>query len=139
MNTLQFILLAGGVITLLAGWLRWWRPKFRVAHRDVRAVKDSLLGREAVNDSITGRELSPAIPGIGQRMAVIEEAVAAIASNQTQMNHVVQEVDDLKGRVASLEAQELTRAMARTESIEMLRTIDTAIRSSPSDGHRENR
>jgi hypothetical protein len=124
--SLELILLLGGVLGLVGTWLKWVRPKLRTLRRETRAARDSLLGREAQHDSITGKEISPALPGMGQRMATIETALG-------QLVNLHERLDSHEKRLSDLEHMDYQRALARTESIEMLRTIDTAIRSSPKE------
>jgi hypothetical protein len=83
--------------------------------------RDALVGREAVKDSITGRELSPALPGIGQRMANVETAIVAIAQQQ-------QEIADLKVTVAvhDREIGKLADGQARLEAAAVERVVSKA-------------
>ena len=77
-------------------------------------------------DSITGKEISPALPGIGQRMATIETALG-------QLVNLHRRLDLHEERLHLLESKDHERALARTESIEMLRAMDTAMRSHTPD------
>jgi len=124
MDLLQTIVVLGGALAVIGGWLKWIRPKIRATRREFRAARDSLLGREAITDSMTGSEIAPAVPGIGQRMATIEAALGELVNLHRRLDGHERRLDDL-------ESKDLERALARTESIEMLRTIDTAIRSDP--------
>ena len=122
--SLEMFLLVAAAVTATGGLIKWLRPKWRKTKREVVAAKDSLLGREAKHDSITGKEVLPALPGIGQRMAVIENAL-------TQLVDLHHRLDEHSERLEALERKDMERALARTESIEMLRTIETAIQSTP--------
>lgn len=86
----------GALLGLFVGFWRWVRPKMKRAASDANAVRDVLLGRDAIFDSITGRELVPALPGIGQRTATLEQAVTQLADQQVRL-------DDLDRRVGNLE------------------------------------
>lgn len=111
---------------IAALWTGWRRTTKVVAEgrKDVRAFKDAILGRDAIIHPESGVELAPAVPGIGARMATIESAVVEMANTH-------QRVDRLEIRVASLEEKETERALARTESIELMRTIESAIKADP--------
>lgn len=114
----------GGALALLyAGWRRVRRFVLE-GRKDARAFKDAILGRDEIIHPETGVILAPAVPGIGARMATIETAVVEMASTHAR-------VDRLEVRVANLEEKELERAQARTESIELMRTIEAAIRANP--------
>lgn len=108
----------------LGGYVKWLRPKALQVSRDVRASRDALLGREAIYDSITGEPISPALPGIGHRVATLELAVVQLADMKAEHRSLDQ-------RVSRLEKAEGDRAHARTESIELLRTIEAAIQADP--------
>jgi hypothetical protein len=117
----------------LVAWFRWLRPKWRSAKADVVAGRDALLGRDAVHDSITGKEIAPALPGIGQRVTTLEEAIPAISVALTRMSDMHVRVSGVEDRVGRLERMEGERSLARTESIELLRTIDNAIKADPKE------
>lgn len=121
------------LVSALGAWVRWARPRWRGVKSDTVAMRDSLLGREAVVDSITGKELSPALPGIGQRVASLEESTAVIGAALARMADTNQRLDSHDQRLRRLEQAADERTLARTESIEMLRTIDTAIRADTKD------
>lgn len=111
---------------LFAGWrkvTRWARE----GRKDIRAFKDAILGRDQIVHPDTGAVLVEAVPGIGSRMATIEAAVVEMATTHAR-------VDRLEVRVAHLEEKEVERALARTESIELMRTIDAALKADPSPG-----
>ena len=110
---------------LAVGWRRG-RRVFREGRKDARAFKDAILGREEILHPDTGAVLAPAVPGIGARMATIETAVVEMANTHLR-------VDRLEERVAHLEAKDIERALARTESIELMRTIDSALKSTPEE------
>lgn len=111
----EYIGLAIGACTL-AGfgivWWRWVRPRYRATKREVVGVRDAILGRDATVDSITGREVSPALPGIGQRIATVEDAVLQLADQRDQLkNH--------EERIGILEDARAERAIAQAESAAM--------------------
>ena len=114
-RTTALIVAAVGVISLLTavvGWLRWARPKTRRVTSEIVAVRDSILGRDAVVDSITGKEIAPALPGIGQRMANVENAVAQIADQHVRIADHERRITDLeKGRVERVATQIESAAM----------------------------
>lgn len=104
-----------------------WRRTTKVVsegRKDVRAFRDAILGRDEIVHPDTGKVLAPAVPGIGARMATIEAAVVEMANTHLR-------VDRLEVRVANLEEKEVERALARTESIELMRTIESAIKADP--------
>lgn len=115
------------LLGVLAGYMRWVRPRLRRAVRQVIAVRDSILGREAIGDSITGREIEPALPGVGVRLAAQErqmeqltEAVTRIAASQARLeNH--------EERIAALEAGAYERIANKAESVAMFQAIESAL------------
>ena len=125
--------LAGAIYALLTrerrkkGRLSWWRE----LRRDFRAGRDALVGRDPVVDSITGRELAPALPGIGQRMANVETALVTMADQGKRLSDLEIVVASHTVEIESLKAQALERVVTRAESTQALRTIEVAIQADP--------
>lgn len=125
----QLSIAIGAIATALAALYAGWRKAktvIREGRKDARAFKDAILGREEILHPDTGVILAPAVPGIGARMATIETAVVEMANTHLR-------VDRLEERVSHLEARDVERALARTESIELMRTIDAALKSTPEE------
>lgn len=127
-----------GLISALAGWWRWGRPRLEKARQDGAAMRDAILGRDPVVDSITGRELAPALPGIGVRMATTEEqmlllteAVAKIADSHVRLAHIETRVDDIAADVADLKAGAMERIMARAEAAQAWSAVEAAVKATP--------
>ena len=122
-----------GVMTfgaMVFGFLRWVRPLARQVFRDLNSARDSIVGRDAVHDSITGKEIAPALPGIGVRMAtteqqmtVLTEAVAKIADSSARL-------DEHDARLKHLEEAAVERVVARAESTAAWRAVE-AVASTP--------
>lgn len=126
--------LALGIVALLSvlvGWLKVVRPMLRSVMRQVIAARDSLLGRDAIVDSITGEERVPALPGIGARMSHQEQqmellavTVTKLVDQQTHQMKLEQRVDGLDSRVKQLEEQVIERVAAKAESIQAWRAVE---------------
>lgn len=131
---LGWVLGVFAVLGTVAGFFRWVLPRFRETKKDLRAFRDAILGREAINHPDTGVELAPPIPGIGNRMAnqeqqmsVLTEAVSAIAGSHKR-------IDDLEERMGRLEQnRDLERIVGKAESIQMFKTIETVANAQPPD------
>jgi hypothetical protein len=128
-----------GVITLAAmvvSFYRLVRPKLRRASSDIRAGRDALVGREAVFDTITGKEIAPALPGIGVRMATTElqmttltEAVATLADGRlTSLELWRADVDRWRGVV---DAGAVERVVTRAESAAAWRAVEAVANGTP--------
>lgn len=121
---LELIIALGAAGAVLIGVWRWASRRVRSGVHTYGAFKDAVLGREAVLHPDTGAEIVPASPGLGHRMSTVETAVVRLAESQARW-------DDHESRIARLEKAEGERLVSRTESIELLRTIETALRSNP--------
>ena len=128
-DTVGLVLTFLSILALLAAFFKWLRPKFRRAARDIQAGRDALVGRDAVVDSITGKELAPALPGVGQRTAALEDSVTMLTTAMTKLADTHVRLESHDRRIGRLEQAASERTLARTESIEMLRTMDTAFRA----------
>lgn len=125
-GTAALVIAIGGAAAVLAALLHRARRAYKKGKREVTAFKVAVMGRDAIIHPETGEELAPAVPGMGTRMATIEEAVVSMADERKR-------VDRLEERVIVLEQKDMERALARTESIELMRTIDAAIKSTPQE------
>lgn len=132
------ILAAGAVVSALIV-LRKTSIRLHAAYkeraRDAVAVRDAILGREAVRDSITGLELAPPLPGVGARMAHQEQqmellttAVARIADQQHQYHELKDTVDRHDLRLVALEEATLERIVTRAESTQAWGAVQAALR-----------
>jgi hypothetical protein len=126
------------VVAAVGGWVKWLRPRFHKIVDEIAKVRDSILGREAVRDSITGAEIAPALPGMGVRMAHQEQqmelltvTVTKLVDQQMQQQKLEQRVEEHEGRIAKLEADQVERVVARAESAAAFRAIETAIKAAP--------
>lgn len=107
---------------------------FRRGHRDVRALRDTILGRDPVLDTITGHELSPAIPGLGARMADQDERLDRLTTVVETLADVHVRVDALEVRVVAIEQnRDLERIVGKVESVQLMKTMETAINAEPPD------
>lgn len=129
-----------GLLVIVAGWVRWARPRLRKTREDGVAIRDAILGRDPVIDSITKKEIAPALPGIGQRMAHQESqmsemtrAVTQLAETHAQMAEVRAEVHDLSGRVGKLEEAAVERVVTRAESAAAWRAMEAAALAKPDE------
>lgn len=104
----------------------------RRGHRDVRALRDTILGRDPVLDTITGHELSPAVPGLGARMADQDERLDRLTTVVETLADVHVRVDSLETRVTAIEAgAHLERIVGKVESAQAWRTMEAAITAEP--------
>lgn len=110
------VIALGGAVTVVYKLITWARPRLQRLSRDAFAARDAIVGRDPVVDSITGRELAPALPGIGQRLATVEEALVVLAEDRTRLNHVEVTVATHTEQIAQLQAGMLERLAARVES-----------------------
>ena len=105
------------VAVVIIGWFKWLRPRLKKVNAESVAIRDAILGRDAILDSITGEERVPALPGIGMRMATVEEALVALADVHVKML-------DHEERIRSLETGSLERIAARADSVAAFKAIE---------------
>lgn len=126
-QTQTLIAVAGSVVGLVAAiggaWLRWGRPRARSFKRQAVAGRDAIIGRDAIVDTITGRELAPALPGIGARMASVEgaqvemlDAVKHIATLLESQQAQDRRIDAHEARLQALEKGYVERVVTKAES-----------------------
>lgn len=123
-QTTELALALGGLLVMVGGWLRWVRPKWRHFKNDALGARDVLVGRDAIIDRASGREVAPAIPGIGHRMATVEQALTTLVNNEHRLSAL--EID-----VAELKAARVERLVGKVESIAAYDAIAKAHDSQP--------
>lgn len=126
--------LALSILALLAafvGWVRWVRPRVRKTRDDSVAIRDAILGRDPIIDSITKKEIAPALPGIGQRMATVEQALITFAQNQHDLEVLRGRVDEHDQDIKELKDARAERVVSRVESAAAFRAMEEAIKATP--------
>lgn len=117
----------GGLLAFAAavlGWVKVIRPRVRRWLRDFRAALDSLIGREATVDSITGQELAPALPGIGARMAHQEDQMKVLTETVVLLAANGQRIENHEHRIDALERAAVERVVGKAESVAMFSAIE---------------
>jgi len=104
----------------------WWR---RVSGK-FDAITETLVGREAIHDAATGKELVPAQPGLGVRIATLEEGFSELAKQSHRMDtlerQMMQQGEQLQlhaTEIAALKRAETERIVTRAESAQMWRAV----------------
>jgi septation ring formation regulator EzrA len=133
-NTWAVVGSIAAVLVVIVTFLKWVRPKIRRTKSDVVAARDSILGREAVVDTITGETIREALPGIGVRMANNEaqmerltNAVATIAQSHLHMDSIARRVTQVEDDVAALKAASAERITGNIAQARVFGALDKAI------------
>jgi hypothetical protein len=121
-----------GLMTAVFAFFRWVRPKVKQWASDIQAGRDALVGRDAVVDSITGKELAPALPGIGRRMATTEQQMGVLTEAVAKLADSSLRLDDHDLRLKRLEEGVVERVVTRAESTAAWRAVE-AIATHPDD------
>ena len=137
---LTFTLALCGLLTVLVGWLKWVRPRYRRGRTQFVAARDSIIGRPAVYDSITGAEREPALPGVGVRLANTEEhlgtlaqAVATLAESHALLEDHTLRISNHEDRIKDLEEARVERIVGKVESAAAFRAMEAATKAQPDD------
>lgn len=119
-----------GLFVIWIGWLKAVRPMLRRWNKRWNAAGDALLGREAIYDPASGRELAPALPGIGRRMATMEDAVHALTQTVAELDAVNKRLDRHEQQIganteniAVIMTAAAERIVTKAEATEMWRAI----------------
>ncbi len=123
-RVLELIITFGAAVAVVWSFLKWVWPLIRTGATTLVAFKNAVLGTDEVIHPDTGKTLVPAQPGLGSRVASIEVTLSELV----RTNH---RLDGLEGRVDSLERASAERTAARTETVELLRVVDTALKTQP--------
>jgi hypothetical protein len=125
------------ILAALVGYVRWARPGIKQAKSDFVAARDSIVGRDAVKDSITGREIEPALPGIGVRMAANERNLGRLTDAVAQIAQSHARLENHEERIVQLEAGAVERVMSKAESAAAWRAI-AAVAGEPDEAPEDN-
>jgi hypothetical protein len=112
------------IVGIIGSWWRWVRPFWRRWKWERRAKDEVLIGRPAVLDSITNKQLAPALPGIGARMDSLTDTVAKLVETHVRL-------DDHEERIKQLEAGAVERIVNRADSVAAWGAIQAAAESVP--------
>lgn len=135
------VVLLGAVVGALALlWTKVGRKAwvgYRTARAKATAVGDAILGRDAVVDTITGKEIAPALPGIGVRMANQEQQMEAITVAVTRLASHQETLIDHEGRLKALEEASIERVVTKAESAAAFRAIEAVAQQNHVDHESE--
>lgn len=134
---LQAFIMFSTALGFLAAFLKWVKPitRAKAVSSDLRAIRDTLVGRPAMRDSITGAIIpGTARPSIGQRMDDMAESVKKLADASTRLDAHDARFKDHDKRLSRIEdALSIDRRLDKIESVQLLRTIETAVQADPGD------
>lgn len=111
------------VLGAVFSWLRWIRPPVRRWIHRTGAALDTLAGREAIVDNITGKVYSEALPSIGVRMASVEGSVARLVEVIESQHQQDKRLDDHDHRIGQLENGAIERIATKAESAQAWRAM----------------
>lgn len=117
-----------GIITILGAmvsWIRWARPKLRKMSREVTAIRDSILGRDEIRDTITNELIAPELPGIGVRVANTEELLIEVTGAISRLADTSDRLDDHERRISRLEGAQEQKPSATTVHVHTAPEITT--------------
>jgi hypothetical protein len=133
-----FLLALAGLLGVLITHFRWVRPRYRRWRSQFIAARDSIIGRPAELDTITGREIAPALPGVGMRLATTEEHLGKLASAVSELVHeraareaLAHRVTVVEDKVETLEAASVERVVNRVDSAHAWAAVAEAIKAQP--------
>lgn len=128
---LELIIAFGGAAAVVIAFLRWVWPLIKTGAHVLVSFKNAVLGTEEVRHPDTGAVLVPEQPGIGSRMATLEVAVTELVRNNRRLDEHAVVLGSHDARLDRLEKASDERTAARTETVELLRVVDTALRTQP--------
>lgn len=129
-DALERTFTALGILAIVVPvWLKWGRPTAKALVKDFRAGRDALVGRDAVLDSMSGRELAPALPGIGKRMENFEQALTTLAENAVTLADNQKVLLNHESRIMALEEGAVERIVSRAETTAAFGAMEAALRS----------
>lgn len=126
----QWLLAVGGAVLLLAGPVRWVVQKTRRGSSKVGAAFDALLGRPEIRHPDTGQVLAEATPGLGARLAHMEQAIIDLADTRREIVRLTERFDQHLLEAASRSVSQQTLA---EEQKAMWQAIEAIAKAPSSD------
>ncbi len=133
MDALQYVVTFGGAVAVVLGWWKVVWPRLRSFTRKANSALDTLVGSDAITDPQTGRELRPAQPGAGVRLANVESALVQIGAAVTELSEIRNELVDHHRRIERLEASAIERIVTKAESASAWQAVAAAQQSDPTE------
>ena len=97
-----------GAIGVAWGWFKWALPKLRRAGTVTRKITLTMIGDDALVDPLTGKEVRPAVPGLGDRVGSLEDTVRLLADQHLR-------IQDHELRITALEIAATTPTEVKAE------------------------
>lgn len=125
------VAIATGLTTLVV-FGRWVRKRARQFSQKWDNAREALVGREEIRHPDTGIVLVKATPGLGQRLAHIEENLTVLSDTRSEMQALTSRVDSIASSLEqhTMESAEVWAARAQAEA-KMWDTIKTIAESPP--------
>lgn len=125
------VAVSAGLTTLVVGG-RWIRKRFQRFSHKWDSAREALVGREEIRHPDTGAVLVKATPGLGQRLAHIEENLTVLSDTRSEMQALTARVDSIASSLEqhTMESAEVWQARAQAES-KMWDTIKTIAEAPP--------
>lgn len=122
-DALQVALTLTTLAVVWVGWAKVIGPRAKRAWGRSVGFFQAIAGRDPIVDKASGKELSPAVPPLGERLASIDDTmlrlVTVIESNQDAHHRI----DNVEVRVDALEQGRVERIVSQAESAEMWRAV----------------
>lgn len=131
LGALQYAVAAAALAVVVAGWAKWFLPRWRKVWRRANSALDTIGGSDAIVDPSSGRELRPAQPPLGTRLASLEDAVVQIVGVVTEMSELRNTVSQHEERLGSLEHAAIERVVSKAESAAAWTAIAEAQKAPP--------
>jgi hypothetical protein len=132
--------------TLAAIWLGWAKvvgPKLKPAWSRLVGTIQAIAGRDPIIDKVTGKEIAPALPPLGEQLSTINDTMAklvvVIESNHDahkRIDQVVQRVDGHDQALAILAGAQIEKAALHKENaafFDMVAKRDSDVIDEPTD------
>jgi hypothetical protein len=135
-TSLGIILGVLGVISAVVAHYKVIRPRWRKFKGDVTSGRDVLVGRPAIIDPVTKKEIAPALASLGERLdstqteinGTLRDIVSLLESQRQQQRWN----EAMETRVTLLESGAVERIVTKAESASAWRAVEAV-----ANGHTE--
>lgn len=104
-DVIQVALTLSTLLVIWVGWVRYLGPRLKHRTRRLVGFFQTIAGRDPIVDKITGKEVSPAVPPLGEQIAAINDNMAQLIEVVRSNQDAHHRIDGIEGRVGGVEGR----------------------------------
>lgn len=79
-DALQVALTCTTILAVWVGWAKFIGPRVKRGWGRVVGIFQAIAGRDAIVDKVSGKEVAPAVPPLGEQLSTMNETIAKLVA-----------------------------------------------------------